>query len=470
MGGEMMYVLEQRLEAQKIAKDKSERVMQDVISALFAPRFIDELFRPEKTYSSTVTRQIFDRLAHSSIMRLNTNSMDKLYDLMTMGTKYQILAASHPYDMLQATLTHIDNVTKMVEGSAEIVRLIENTRQRLISVFATHSLGQLQLIRQNLLRFFLDRRVKVSVLLQDGKQLQSGAFNLNNYGTAPIGSEPAGTIRYFALPQLPHESLNLLAGKERVVTLNDSPQVPLPKVLRTEVISNLPNAAEVLPYPEEPKINILARDRPSKLGSNMYASTHSDGSSARRASDSKSGASRGSVSSAVPETEEKTISTKLFVRELNSLAAMLGTSRASSGLHAKAIDEDEFNRQAEADRAAMEAGSANAGAGVLNAVTQLTQESEKAASKHGLGSFLLSNLFDLDGDDVADDGFTTQQGLGVSANTVVVKNQDARQMYAELAKSVTLTSAPEATTQDSEEVVDDLLALMDMAVAEDSNQ
>jgi hypothetical protein len=30
------------------------------------------------------TRAIFDRLAHSSIMRLNKTSMDKLFDLMSM--------------------------------------------------------------------------------------------------------------------------------------------------------------------------------------------------------------------------------------------------------------------------------------------------------------------------------------------------------------------------------------------------
>jgi len=35
-------------------------------------------------YSQRSTRQIFDKLAHSSIMRLSESSMDKLYDLMTM--------------------------------------------------------------------------------------------------------------------------------------------------------------------------------------------------------------------------------------------------------------------------------------------------------------------------------------------------------------------------------------------------
>ena len=33
---------------------------------------------------------MFDKLAHASIMKLNSNSMDKLYDLMTMAVKYQV--------------------------------------------------------------------------------------------------------------------------------------------------------------------------------------------------------------------------------------------------------------------------------------------------------------------------------------------------------------------------------------------
>ncbi len=37
-------------------------VLQDVVSTMFAPKFVEELFRPERVYSSSITRQIFDRL------------------------------------------------------------------------------------------------------------------------------------------------------------------------------------------------------------------------------------------------------------------------------------------------------------------------------------------------------------------------------------------------------------------------
>ena len=39
-------------------------------------------------YTMELTKGIFDKLAHSSIMRLNKTSMDKLFDLMTMGESF----------------------------------------------------------------------------------------------------------------------------------------------------------------------------------------------------------------------------------------------------------------------------------------------------------------------------------------------------------------------------------------------
>ena len=45
---------------------------------MFTPDFIAELFKPQELYSSASARQIFDKLAHSSIMRLSTSSMNKV--------------------------------------------------------------------------------------------------------------------------------------------------------------------------------------------------------------------------------------------------------------------------------------------------------------------------------------------------------------------------------------------------------
>ena len=71
LGAEMVYILDQRLKAQCIAEDKSRMVLNDVVRAWFDDSFITELFKPQQIYSLSATRQFFERLAHSSIMRLN---------------------------------------------------------------------------------------------------------------------------------------------------------------------------------------------------------------------------------------------------------------------------------------------------------------------------------------------------------------------------------------------------------------
>lgn len=78
MGGEMVYILYQRLQAQTVNKEKATKVLQEVIRAMLSPLFVEELFLPQEQYSNASTRQIFEKLAHSSIMRLNKISMDKL--------------------------------------------------------------------------------------------------------------------------------------------------------------------------------------------------------------------------------------------------------------------------------------------------------------------------------------------------------------------------------------------------------
>ena len=46
LGAEMVYILDQRLRSQDIAKVRSARVLEDIVMSMLAPKFVDELFRP----------------------------------------------------------------------------------------------------------------------------------------------------------------------------------------------------------------------------------------------------------------------------------------------------------------------------------------------------------------------------------------------------------------------------------------
>ena len=121
LGGEMMYILEARLRAQAIERGRAAKVkfraiavkilesnnctstpfqvMNDIVSTMFNRRFIEEIFsKHQPIYSRRVLKTMFDKLAHASIMKLNSNSMDKLYDLMTMAVKQQVTNTLPVYD------------------------------------------------------------------------------------------------------------------------------------------------------------------------------------------------------------------------------------------------------------------------------------------------------------------------------------------------------------------------------------
>uniref|UniRef100_A0A1I7WFA9 PCI domain-containing protein n=1 Tax=Heterorhabditis bacteriophora TaxID=37862 RepID=A0A1I7WFA9_HETBA len=105
MAGEMMYILEQRLKIQpNVTEVRSTKVLQDIMGQVLKDKTLQEIFksdeyltfRPQEIPSRRYLRVLFEKLAHSSIMRLNETSMDKLFDLMLMMTKYQIQSVVMP--------------------------------------------------------------------------------------------------------------------------------------------------------------------------------------------------------------------------------------------------------------------------------------------------------------------------------------------------------------------------------------
>jgi hypothetical protein len=66
-------------------------VINDIVGAMFNSKFVEELFRPQELYPKKAVKHIFEKLAHSSIMRLNEASMDKVcLSKTTISMKYSI--------------------------------------------------------------------------------------------------------------------------------------------------------------------------------------------------------------------------------------------------------------------------------------------------------------------------------------------------------------------------------------------
>lgn len=172
-------------------------VMQDIVSNMFSERFLEEIFRPQEACSRKALRTIFERLAHTSIMRLNESSMDKLFDLMTMAVKYQMSMISKPKEMLLVTFNHLDSILPFIADSSLCCGLIEKCYRRVAQTFLNMNDYELQFVRYTVLNFFQDLKIKVSVFLKEKVQNWDGSFVLYREGPVAQGADQPGLITYY---------------------------------------------------------------------------------------------------------------------------------------------------------------------------------------------------------------------------------------------------------------------------------
>ena len=247
LGAEMLYILQQRLRAQSIEESRTRKILGVVLGSLLQPSFVDELFRPREAYSVRATRIVFEKIAHTSVMRLNKQSMDKLFDLMAMGVKLQLLASPDPPSLWVITQTHLNGMRDIAVGDDGLVALLADATRRCSDIYARMSLGELFSLKHHLLRFFQDRDVKVSLFLEENTQRADGVIVLPLAGPVPRGHEVPGTVRYF------ENHLGIKGGSlpTSQKVSGDFPSIFLP----------------ALPISEGP---VDASSTPTKLGANLY--------------------------------------------------------------------------------------------------------------------------------------------------------------------------------------------------------
>ncbi|KAL7685763.1 putative organic solute carrier protein [Plasmopara halstedii] len=312
MGAEMIYVLAQRLKAQNIPRDKSSKVLEDIIKTMHNETFMSETFKPHRMYSNGSTRQIFDRIAHSSIMRLNTNSMDKLYDLMRMGFKYQVLSCSSADELLQVVMNHLHNTKDLID-SAPIQQQVDQTIELFLTHFGNMKPADFYVLKQLLCRFFQDTRIKVSLFLQNNIQSTDGTLAIHHKGYTASGGKVPGIIRYF-------DALNRVEEEE------------------TFAISSAEGSIEA------PNGSVLERNQiNTELGFNMYEADSKDGKKGITHSTHQSLASNkicSSTSLGAKQSESK-VHHKTFKATatdgFNLLADLVGTSSSEEKGDNKAL-------------------------------------------------------------------------------------------------------------------------------------
>jgi hypothetical protein len=284
LGGEMMYIIHQRLLAQDIDPVKLHKVMCDLVSQMLDEKCLIELFKYQPLYSKKSLRGVFDRLAQSSIMKLNTESMDKLYDLMLMAVKYQVVLSRRPEEIVLSTLIHLDGMRDLTSGSLEHMGMVAITHKKLREFFSPLTPGQFWHLRQRLLFFFQGMNKRVSVFLRLKAQVESGRFVIPSIRPVNPHSEVPGSIRYFnnGALHLTHKFI--------------PPLIYLP--------------------PQPLGSTEMGADRGTQLGRNLYAGM------------------TGAATVSVPGTaEEESVTTETGGSlELTLLARLVGTARRDSGV------------------------------------------------------------------------------------------------------------------------------------------
>ncbi|XP_053997054.1 protein OSCP1 [Hylaeus anthracinus] len=177
MGGEMLYVLRQRLKAQKISVDKTIQVLDDVTTALLNPKILSSIFVEEPLTEMSILRSTLECVVLSSIVKLDINSMNKLFDLITMMVKYQLTAATGPREVILLTLNHTDAMRDMVSNT-NAQQCIGLVHHMVIDFYDHLTCEDVWNARNDCLKLLKPYCVKVSILLSLGLQNDDGNFNL----------------------------------------------------------------------------------------------------------------------------------------------------------------------------------------------------------------------------------------------------------------------------------------------------
>ena len=198
LGGEMIYILCSRLKAQSISEEKSIRVIKDIGNLLFNKKFQNDLYIHKKPNKHQEVKSIFETLAHSSIMRLNSTSMNKLFELMLMTLKLQILRTRYAEEIYQVTLNHFNGVIEIINmidpTDTNLINMVKDSMENFINVYRELRPYDYIILKSVILRFLQGKNVKVSIFIQENLQDSNSIIYLPMNEKSPPFTKKLGKV------------------------------------------------------------------------------------------------------------------------------------------------------------------------------------------------------------------------------------------------------------------------------------
>jgi hypothetical protein len=204
LGGELIYILNQRLIAQKISKDKADKVLVDVITNLVHSRnYWLRTFEScsDRVLDSLTLKIPFQSVISSSpIMKLTASSYDKLYDLMVGVFKWQLCQAPLPSSLYYISLNHINSILDLCSDIGPGIRNVVKGMQLVFAAKFSHlTKYQWSILRDIILsNFLINVKTRVSILIREKKQdMETGCYVIPLPTPSSSGSMFNGRITHF---------------------------------------------------------------------------------------------------------------------------------------------------------------------------------------------------------------------------------------------------------------------------------
>lgn len=138
---------------------------------------ITELLNLEELYGHDTMKGLIDNIAQSSIMRLDSVSMDRLWDLITMVFKWQVTMTN---DVLKITTRHLYEIETFTTNPDTQLQLhrVQNVVDNFNKILTADEKIDLT---EHIRMWLRDFEIRVSLLLRLGFQRQDGSFKFNNF-------------------------------------------------------------------------------------------------------------------------------------------------------------------------------------------------------------------------------------------------------------------------------------------------
>lgn len=108
-------------------------------------------------------------------MRLDMNSMDKLWELMVMMFKWQLFVADHPQTLMDITFRHLDGIARLIPEMRKSI-LVDATKQIIIEYWDQLNDNGKGMIVNNLKQWLKPFNTKISILMRLALQHNDASF------------------------------------------------------------------------------------------------------------------------------------------------------------------------------------------------------------------------------------------------------------------------------------------------------